>query len=106
MADNHPQIQHHTHVVSEHETQLQEPDFYHVVLNNDDYTPMDFVIDVLMRLFDKSYDEAYIITLDVHHNERGVAGVYPKEVANEKAEKVNALAASNEFPLNCSIEKA
>ncbi len=103
MTDKHSQ--HGTHTLQESELALEEPSFYNVILHNDDYTPMDFVIDILMRLFEKSYNDAYTITLEVHHNERGIAGIYSREIASERANKVNSLAKLNEFPLHCSIER-
>lgn len=87
-------------------TKIKAPDFYYVILNNDDYTPMEFVVDILMRLFGLSYELAYSTMLEVHHNNQGIAGRYPKEIAIEKANVVHELANANDFPLSCRIEKA
>ncbi len=97
--------QHSTEITTESITDLQEPTLYCVILHNDDYTPMDFVIHVLMELFDKSYEKAYDIMMEVHLKNRGVAGCYPKEIAAEKVNRVHDIAKNNEFPLTCRIEK-
>lgn len=93
-------------VVIEVENALQEPAFYHVILLNDDYTPMDFVIRVLMELFHKNYDNAYAIMMEVHELQRGIAGTYSREIAEEKRESVLMAAEANGFPLNCIVEQA
>ena len=88
------------------EIKRQEPTLYMVVLLNDDYTPMAFVVDVLESLFQKSPAEAYRIMMQVHLNGRGVAGVYPWEIAETKADKVASLARENGFPLKATVEEA
>ena len=87
-------------------TKQQEPTLYKVLLLNDDYTTMEFVIDVLETVFQKGPAEAYQIMMHVHLNGRGLAGVYPWEVADTKADKVAALAAEAGFPLRATIEEA
>jgi ATP-dependent Clp protease adaptor protein ClpS len=84
----------------------QEPTLYKVVLLNDDYTPMDFVVHVLESLFQKSPAEAFRIMMQVHVNGRGIAGVYPWEVAETKADKVASLANEAGHPLRATIEEA
>ena len=79
------------HVRVEHKT--KEPALYSVVLLNDDYTPMEFVVDVLETVFQKSPAEAYRIMMQVHLNGRGIAGVYPWEVAETKVDTVMSLRA-------------
>ena len=88
------------------ETKQQEPTLYKVVLINDDYTTMDFVIQVLETVFEKSPAEAYRIMLHVHLNGRGIAGVYPWEVADTKADTVQSLAREAGFPLKAAVEEA
>jgi ATP-dependent Clp protease adaptor protein ClpS len=88
----------------EHKT--QEPSLHSVVLLNDDYTPMDFVVDVLESLFQKSPAEAYRIMMQVHVGGRGVAGVYPWEVAETKVEALLARARGAGHPLQAIIEAA
>ena len=87
-------------------TEQKEPTVYHVVLLNDDYTPMMFVIEVLEDVFLKPPAEAYRIMMQVHVNGRGVAGSYPWEIAETKAEKVASLARDNGFPLKATVEEA
>ena len=84
----------------------QDPTLYKVVLLNDDYTPMDFVVHVLESLFQRSPAEAFRIMMQVHVNGRGIAGVYPWEVAETKADKVAALANEAGHPLRATIEEA
>jgi len=95
-----------TVVLIEVSEELKEPPFYKVWLLNDDYTPFDFVIEILMKLFHKDYDSAYEITMEIHHKQRGVAGIYPYEIATEKAKQVMMLAKASNFPLNCTAEPA
>lgn len=87
------------------ELEVQEPAFYQVVLLNDDYTPIDFVINLLMVVFGKNYQEAYDITMQVHHFNKGSAGIYPYELAIEKMHQANEMAKINEFPLQCITEQ-
>ena len=84
----------------------QDPTLYKVVLLNDDYTPMDFVVHVLESLFQKSPAEAFRIMMQVHVDGRGIAGVYPWEVAETKADKVASLANEAGHPLRATIEEA
>jgi ATP-dependent Clp protease adaptor protein ClpS len=86
------------------ENDVREPDMYKVLLHNDDYTTMEFVIEVLMGVFSKKYQDATRIMFDVHRKGVGVCGVYTFEVAETKVETVHALAAENGFPLRCTME--
>jgi len=88
------------------ETQKKEPELYQVVLLNDDYTTMEFVVNVLESIFEKSPAEAFQIMMHVHRNGRGIAGVYPWEVAETKADTVRSLATEAGFPLRATIEEA
>ena len=87
-------------------TEKKEPALYKVVLLNDDYTTMEFVIRVLEDVFQKSPAESYQIMMHVHVNGRGIAGVYPWEVAETKAETVIAMAREAGFPLKAVTEEA
>ncbi len=87
-------------------TEKREPPQYKVVLLNDDYTTMEFVVRVLESVFHKSPAEAYRIMMHVHLNGSGIAGVYPFEVAETKVETVTTLARQAEFPLRATIEEA
>ena len=88
------------------ETRKQEPTRYNVILLNDDYTTMEFVVQVLEAVFQKSPAEAYRIMMHVHVNGRGIAGVYPWEVAETKVETVTSMARHAECPLRATIEEA
>lgn len=83
---------------------LERPRRYKVLLLNDDYTTMEFVVEVLQGIFRRSHDEAIAIMLNVHKNGMGVAGVYVKSIAETKAKQVHELARSMEFPLKCTLE--
>lgn len=88
------------------ELSLKEPKQYLVLLLNDDYTSMDFVIDVLMNIFHKTYQESEQIMLDVHRKDKGVCGVYTYEVAETKVMQVSKLAREQGFPLKATMEAA
>jgi len=87
------------------ETQKKEPALYKVVLLNDDYTPMEFVVHVLESVFQKSPAEAYRIMMAVHVNGKGIAGIYPWEVAETKVEVVIAMAREAGYPLKAVTEE-
>lgn len=93
-------------IVIEAVYQLDEPSLYHVMLLNDDFTTMEFVIEILMLVFNKDYNQAYQVMLEVHHNQRGIAGTYTKEIAKEKQAQVHTIATEKQFPLRCTIEKS
>ena len=86
-------------------TRTKKPSLYRVLLLNDDYTPMEFVIYVLERFFQKSHEDATTIMLHVHQNGVGVCGVFTYEVAETKVAQVLDLARRNEHPLQCTMEK-
>lgn len=85
--------------------QLAPPPLYKVLLLNDDFTPMDFVIVVLQRFFQMDREHATRIMLKVHTDGRGVCGIYPRDVAATKVEQVTAFARSNQHPLACVMEE-
>jgi len=86
--------------------QFEKPPMYNVVLLNDDYTPMDFVIDVLCRFFNMDSDKATDIMLEIHYKGKGLCGTYTAEIAETKVEQVNQYALESEHPLQCAMEKA
>ena len=92
-------------VDSKTDSDIEEPPMYKVMLLNDDYTTMDFVVEVLVYVFQKSSDEAMRIMLNVHRSGVGICGVYPYEVAETKVETVEVLARENGFPLKCIMER-
>ncbi len=104
MADE--QHQGGTETVERTERKTQEPDLYRVVLLNDDYTTMDFVVHILEEVFQKSPAEAYRVMMAVHTQGRGVAGHYPHEVAETKVAAVVDWARASGFPLQATMEKA
>lgn len=93
-------------VVTESEKKLKPPPLYKVLLHNDDYTTMEFVVQVLQSVFHRSHAAATQIMLHIHKNGLGVAGVYTHEVAETKVAIVEAMARQNEFPLRCTMEEA
>jgi ATP-dependent Clp protease adaptor protein ClpS len=84
----------------------QEPPMYQVLLHNDDYTTMNFVVDLLMAVFNKSIQEATQIMLNIHQSGIGICGIYTYEVAETKVETVHQLARERGFPLKSSFERA
>jgi len=88
------------------EDKTREPKLYNVILLNDDYTTMEFVLQILETLFQKSPAEAFRIMMHVHRNGRGLAGVYTWEVAETKADEVAVLARDAGYPLRATIEEA
>lgn len=84
---------------------VQPPRNYKVILLNDDYTTMDFVVHVLMTIFQKDEAEAVALMEEVHRNGKGIAGIYSYDIAASKAQKTIKLARMNEFPLNCRLER-
>ena len=85
--------------------ELQEPPLYKVLLHNDDYTSMDFVVMILVDIFDKNTEEATKIMLNVHHQGHGIAGVYTREIGETKVAAVHRQARKNQYPLKCSLEQ-
>jgi ATP-dependent Clp protease adaptor protein ClpS len=94
-----------TGVVVKSKPKTKKPSMYKVLLLNDDYTPMEFVVHVLERFFNKSREEATRIMLHVHRRGVGICGVYTYEVAETKVTQVIDFARRNEHPLQCTLEK-
>ena len=92
-------------VLTESETELEEPKLFKVLLHNDNFTTMDFVVYVLESVFKRSEVESFSIMLKVHTEGVGIAGVYPYEIATMKAEKTMNLARAREYPLLCTVEE-
>jgi ATP-dependent Clp protease adaptor protein ClpS len=87
------------------EAETYEPKMYQVILHNDHYTTMDFVVSVLMKIFHKSAAEATKIMLDVHKKGKGICGVYICDIAMTKVAQVAKMAKEHEYPLRCSYEE-
>ena len=94
-----------TGVVTKTRPKTKKPSMYKVILLNDDYTPMEFVVYVLERFFQKSAEQATSIMLHVHRRGVGVCGVYTYELAETKVNQVVDLARQNQHPLQCTMEK-
>ncbi len=94
-----------TGVVIKTRPKVKKPSMYKVLMLNDDYTPMEFVVHVLQRFFSKSTEEATRIMLHVHQKGVGVCGVYTFEVAETKVAQTMDLARKNQHPLQCTLEK-
>ena len=92
-------------VVTKTRPKTKRPSMYRVLMLNDDYTPMHFVVDVLMQYFNKSFEDATSIMLDVHRSGVGLCGVYTFEVAETKVTQVIDTARKHQHPLQCTMEK-
>lgn len=86
--------------------EIREPKLYRVILHNDDYTTMDFVIQVLVSVFHKQAPEAAKIMMDVHKKGKGACGIFTYDIAATKVALVYQMARKHEFPLKCSLEEA
>jgi ATP-dependent Clp protease adaptor protein ClpS len=97
--------EHEEGVLTEKKQKLQKPPMYKVLLHNDDFTTMDFVVFVLMSVFGKNPIDAFKIMMAVHQQGVGIAGVYTYEIAEAKCNKATELAQKREFPLLCTVEE-
>ena len=100
-----PQVEGEEAAVAENATEAKKPPLFRVLLHNDDYTTMEFVVFVLQTIFQKEDSEAVRIMLHVHTRGVGVAGTYTYEVAETKVSEVTALASADEYPLLCTMEQ-
>lgn len=94
----------HDVVVEKQPARTAPPPMYQVVLLNDDYTPMEFVVKVLQKFFGKNSEDATRIMLQVHHEGRGVCGVYPRDLAATRIAQVSQYARARQHPLQCIME--
>ena len=95
----------HTEHETEEKVKLKYPKKYKVFLLNDNYTSMEFVIDILMSIFHKEYAQAEAIMMEVHKKDKGLCGVYPYEIAETKVMQVTKKAQDNSFPLKATMEE-
>lgn len=93
-------------VVQETKPRLKRPPMYKVILNNDDYTPMDFVVHILEIFFSMDRENATRIMLEVHTRGRGICGIFTHEIAETKVAQVNSYSREQQHPLLCTMEKA
>ena len=91
--------------LKEKPAQTKPPAMWQVVMYNDDYTPMEFVVDVLEKFFGHNYERATLIMLKVHTEGRGVCGIFPRDVASMKVEQVVDYARKHQHPLRCGMEE-
>lgn len=91
--------------MTESDIKLERPKLFKVILHNDDFTTMEFVVFVLQYVFKRDESESITIMLKVHNEGLGIAGIYPYEIANMKAQKAMNLAKAREFPLLCTVEE-
>ena len=94
-----------TELTEKNRRKLKEPDGYQVILLNDNYTTMDFVVEVLMDVFHKEEEDATRIMLDVHFKGKGTVGLYSWDIAQTKVNQVHCLARKSKFPLKCIVEQ-
>ena len=92
-------------VITKEKVKTKKPSMYAVVLINDDYTPMEFVIYILQTVFRKDYEEAKKIMLLVHNKGKGICGIYSLDIAETKANQVIEFARLNQHPLECKVQK-
>ena len=92
-------------VITKEKPEVKKPNMYAVVLINDDYTPMEFVIYVLQTIFKKTYEEAKKIMLLVHNEGKGICGIYSLDIAETKANQVVEFSRVNQHPLECKVQK-
>ncbi len=85
---------------------VKPPSKYKVILNNDDYTPMDFVVEVLMKFFSMDSEKATQIMLAIHYEGKGICGIFSYEIAETKVALVNQYSKDNHHPLKCTMEQA
>lgn len=95
-----------TELTTDTVTKLKTPSLYKVIILNDDFTPMDFVIQVLMEIFSKNSEEAYKLCMDVHNQGKGICGTYSKEVADQKVFETNTISRQYKHPLKAISELA
>ncbi len=93
-------------VLERRESLLQPPPMYQVVLLNDDFTPMEFVVSVLQKFFGMGREKATQVMLKVHRDGRGVCGVFPRDIAATKVEQVSSYSREHQHPLQCVMEEA
>ena len=91
--------------ITKDKPEVKKPDMYAVVLINDDYTPMEFVIYVLQTIFKKNYEEAKKVMLLVHNEGKGICGIFPLDIAETKANQVIEFSRINQHPLECKVQK-
>lgn len=103
MNEQNPDVQ--PDVDIETDEEIDEPSMYRVLLHNDDYTTMDFVVEILMTVFHRTFEQSTQIMFNIHKSGTGLCGLYTFEVAETKVDAVHTLAQENRFPLKCTMEQ-
>lgn len=101
-----PTVEDDVQAIEKTEVEIHEPGMFHVIFINDDYTPIDFVVEVLVKIFNKSENEAIQITMKIHNEGSGIAGTYVEDIARTKSEITKKAARENSFPLETKVEPA
>jgi|MGYP003686722147 ATP-dependent Clp protease adaptor protein ClpS len=91
--------------ITKEETKVKKPDLFKVILLNDDYTPMEYVVSLLKKVFNKNQDQAINVMLTIHQKGSGICGIYTLEISETKANSVMKMAKKDQHPLQCIIEK-
>ena len=99
-------IDSHELVEEDVKNEVEKPAKYHVILLNDDYTPMDFVVEVLCKFFNKTSEQATDIMLTIHYNGKALCGTYTADIAETKLDNVARFSSEHQHPLKCVLEKA
>lgn len=105
MSDENTREKEHGVAVAEAEPEVKQPRMFKVLLLNDDYTPMDFVVQVLRKFFHKTTEQATKVMLQVHYEGQGIAGIYTAEIAETKVAQVNDFSRAHDHPLMCTMEE-
>ncbi len=92
-------------LLTKEKVQLKKPNMYAVIMLNDDYTPMEFVIYILQSVFKKNYEDAKHIMLLIHNEGKGICGLFPLDIAETKANQVLEFSRINQHPLECKVQK-
>lgn len=92
-------------VKEKNKTKIKTPKRYVVIMHNDDFTPMDFVVDILMTIFHKEYEEAVSIMMSIHKGKRGIVGTYSYDIAKSKAEQAMTAAKAEGYPFRITVEE-
>ncbi len=106
MSNKHVWVSPDFDLLEKERTKTTPPAMYHVILNNDDYTPMDFVVEILDKFFSMDLEKATQVMLKVHYEGKAICGTYSAEIAETKVMQVTVYAREHEHPLLCTMEKA
>lgn len=100
----HVETEHSTNIIEEKQPEVKNPPLYKVILLNDDFTPMEFVVEVLKQFFFMNGEKAVQVMMEVHTKGKGICGIFTRDVAETKVDQVNNCSRLHEYPLLCTIE--